>query len=288
MPALVITLADWLHTLSPFAVRFTESFGPRWYGLSYLAGFVVAYLVLRWLAGRGLTTIPRERAADVILAIVVGTLIGGRLGYVLVYERDLLIQFTWSPPWWGLLAIQKGGMASHGGMAGLVCAAWWVSRGFKDRPAQAGEPLSPGRTGKSPFLHVMDILGLLSPAGIFFGRLANFVNGELLGGVVAAPGEPGPWWAVRFPQELRAWHGIGNRDNRSHAPELLPSQQSALKDLIDSTLTPGDLVLPVREQWHAGLDRVLEAPARHAATLRTLVSARHPPARAHSRCQHGQ
>ena len=90
-------LAAWLHDLSPFIVRFSPDFGIRWYGMAYATSFLLAWLMLRWLAARGATAIPRERAGDVILYGVAGVVLGGRLGYVLIYQQSLLWTFTSSP-----------------------------------------------------------------------------------------------------------------------------------------------------------------------------------------------
>src|SRR3954467_9215133 len=167
------TLAAWVHDLSPFVLKFSDDFGIRWYGLSYAASFLIAWLLLRWLASRGATSIPRERAGDVILMGVAGVVIGGRLGYVFFYQPALLWTFSHTPPWWGVLAINQGGMASHGGMIGVITAAWLVSRGFKTPDGQ--------RVGRTSMLAVLDTFALLTPSGLLLGRLANFVNGELLG-----------------------------------------------------------------------------------------------------------
>ncbi|MGQ0627802.1 MAG: prolipoprotein diacylglyceryl transferase [Phycisphaerales bacterium] len=279
MPA---TLADTLHTLSPFAVRFSESFGVRWYGLSYVAGFIFAYFIIRAFARRALTPIPFDRVGDAMFTIVLGVLVGGRLGYVLVYQRGLLTDFSSAFPYWGLLALNQGGMASHGAMVGLILAAWRVSRGFAPLdPAGRAIPGAP-RVGQTSLLHVMDLLALVSPFGVFLGRIANFINGELLGKIVAAPAAPGstsssaPWWAVRFPQELEGWRAYGVRAPDSHAPPLSAEQQLALKDLVESSLTAQDRLLPIERQWGAGLHNVLESAGNHQAALRALVSARHP------------
>lgn len=186
-------LGGWLHDLSPIAWQITQGFSLRWYGLSYLMGFVAAYLLLKFLAKRDATAIPSERALDAILTLVVGVVVGGRLGYVLLYEPRLLGLID-GFPFWGVLAVNNGGMASHGGIVGVIAAAWWLSRGFKE---ESGE-----RVGRCPPLHAMDVCALIAPAGLLFGRLANFVNGELLGKIIAGPGESAPWWAVRYPQEI--------------------------------------------------------------------------------------
>lgn len=239
------TLAAWTHDLSPFALEFSPGVGLRWYGLAYLAGFVIAWWLIRSLARRGLVRIPTERAADVIFTVILGVLIGGRLGYVLIYDRSLLWDFSASPPWWGLLAINRGGMASHGAFVGLVAASWWAARAHR-----------------TSTLHVMDVLALVGLPGVFLGRLANFVNGELLGRVVAAPGEPAPWWAVRFPSELL----------EGHAPALTPAQESQLLALLQR-VAPGR---PYGEAARLLIRDIQNGAADLARELTPLLAARHP------------
>lgn len=279
-------LAAWLHDLSPFAIRFTDTFGVRWYGLSYVAAFVIGWLILRGLGRRGLTAIPPDRAGDAMMIVVLGTVLGGRLGYVLLgYDFPLLYTFTSDPPWWGLLAINKGGMASHGGMIGLIIAAWWISRGFRaDTPAAD----APGRIGRCGLLHVMDVLALMAPPGLLLGRLANFVNGELLGAIVSPPGKPGPWWTVQFPQELRGWVRPGVMDAHSHTPALDGDQRRALWDLVLDAYAHAGVAKGQTEAilwaggreadiaWQHGIDLVIEQASRHRAVLETILASRHP------------
>ena len=240
-------LGAWLHDLDPFVVRFTDGFGVRWYGLSYVAGFIAAWLVLKALARRGLILVRPKRIADLILWVIVGTLAGGRLGYVLFYNPPLLWEFRGSAPWWGVLAIHEGGMASHGGMIGVILACAFFAR-----------------AERVPRLHVMDCMALVAPIGICFGRIANFINGELLGRIVAPPGEPAPWWAVKYPQEL-----LEGRQ----APALTPEQLSELAQLLAEAAGPGHVD-------RTGVQRVLDAlhagDAEVARRLEPLISARHP------------
>lgn len=246
----------WVHDLSPWVLRISESFGIRWYGVSYVAGFAAGWLLLRMLAQRGLVRIPADRVLDAILILVAGVLVGGRLGYCLVYRPELLVDFSGSFPFWGVLQLTKGGMASHGGIVGVIIAAWWVSRGFK---TESGE-----RVGTCPVLHVTDAVALVGPIGLGLGRLANFINGELLGKIVARPGERGPWWSVRFPQELLS----------GHAPELTAAQQAELSRLvIVNRLGPNEPDALVIERL---IERVQAGSVETAAQLEPLLSARHP------------
>ncbi len=242
----MLTLAAWLHDWSPFAIRLTETFGVRWYGLSYVAGFIAAWMILRALAARNFILVKHETVGDLIFAVVLGTLLGGRLGYCLVYRPELFIDFRTTFPFWGALALTEGGMASHGGMIGITVACLWFARKHR-----------------IPGLHVMDGLALVAPIGIFLGRLANFVNGELLGKIVAMPGEPAPWWAVKFPQELL----------ESHAPALTDDQSLRLTELAARVAHEGD------DQWaaiHRLIDAVQAGNREIIADLAPLISARHP------------
>ena len=175
-------LAAWFHDIGPYVF---PGLGIRWYGVSYLLGFVVAWFLLLKLARRRLVLIPHERVDTLIMAVIIGVIAGGRLGYVLFYRPSLLWTGVDGFPWWGLLAINEGGMASHGGILGVILACLWYAR-----------------REKIPFLHIGDVAAALAPFGLLFGRLANFINGELLGVVIAQPGQPAPWWTVKFPQEL--------------------------------------------------------------------------------------
>lgn len=176
----------WIHDLSPFLVEFSDGVGLRWYGLSYIAGFGVGWLLLRWLAGSARTTLRPEMVSDLLLSCVVGVLVGGRLGYVAFYDPSLLWTFDAGPPWWGLLALQKGGMASHGGLIGVCIAAWMFAR----------------RWGLHP-RHVLDGLAVAGTPGLFFGRTANFINGELWGRPMSAAAQADPpWYAMKYPEEL--------------------------------------------------------------------------------------
>lgn len=236
------TLGVWVHDLDPVVVHLWGDFAIRWYGLAYIAGFLLAYLLLRMLAKRHLLQIPYDAIPDLMLAVMIGTLVGGRLGYVLIYDPQLLMTFDKSPPWWGLLAINRGGMASHGGMVGIVLGALWFARKYK-----------------APALHTLDALALVAPIGIFFGRMANFVNGELLGRIVRlGAGEPPPWWAIKYPQELV--------ERREEALSMMSvEQRMALENL---------------ESMYGGPEMLVGEVRRGNGVVRTqlepLLNARHP------------
>ena len=145
----------------------------RWYGLMYLVAFAAGVLLGRWRARTrpdlGWTT---QQVDDVLFYIVLGVILGGRLGYVVFYKagyyfsHPIEIFFVW-----------QGGMSFHGGFLGVLVAMILFAR----------------RTGK-PWLGLMDFVAPLIPPGLASGRLGNFINGELVGRVTDVP------WAMVFPQ----------------------------------------------------------------------------------------
>jgi len=163
--------AYWVHDLSPFLIRFGENAGIRYYGLAYVLGFLGgAWLLLRYdRAGRSL--LPTARIGDFMFLIVVGVFLGGRLGFFLLYQPEVFFRDPLQ-----LLRVWEGGMASHGGFAGVALAIAWFAR------AQ-----------KIPFLHLSDLIASVTALGLMLGRIANFINGELWGKPTAFR------WAVVFP-----------------------------------------------------------------------------------------
>ena len=187
-------LADaYIHQLSPFAIQLTESFGLRWYGLAYIAGFIVGWWFIRWMAKTDRSPLAPDQAGDLLFAGVLGVLFGGRIGYAIFYDPHLFTGFSSAFPWWDLLAINRGGMASHGGIIGVLFAfiIW-------------------GRKHKVPVMHLADLASVGGTVGLFFGRVANFINGELLGKKIPNQTEA-PWWSVKYPTEItEVW--VNNTD----------------------------------------------------------------------------
>jgi phosphatidylglycerol:prolipoprotein diacylglycerol transferase len=187
-------LADsYLHTLNPFVIRFTSDWGIRWYGLAYAVGFLIGWRMVRWVSRRRWSPIPTQKVGDLMFAVILGVLLGGRLGYALLYEQHLFCGFSTSFPFWDLLAINKGGMASHGGMIGVILAIWLF-----------------GARNKIPILHMIDVGAMASTPGLFLGRIANFINAELWGKALPASMQANPpWWSIKYPQEIKeSWRAL--------------------------------------------------------------------------------
>lgn len=163
--------AYWIHTWDPFLVRFTETIGIRYYGLAYVLGFVgAAWIMLRY-ARKGRTLLSESQVSDLMVAMVIGVVIGGRLGYFLLYHFSELVANPLV-----VFAVWGGGMAFHGGLIGVAVAIAWTAY-----------------RRKVPFLHVCDVVASVASLGLLLGRIANFINGELWGRVTDVP------WAVIFP-----------------------------------------------------------------------------------------
>lgn len=183
-------LAVFVHNLSPVAFHLGDLFAVRWYGLSYLAGFLAGYWMVKLAISRGKSTLAPQAVGDMTTTLAIGAVLGGRLGYCIFYKPALLIEFIpvtifgFKLPLWGALAIHQGGMSAHGGIIGVIAATAWFA----------------WRNGHT-FSHLIDLAAFGTPLGLFFGRLANFVNGELLG----RPCDPSFPLAWKFPQEMLTW-----------------------------------------------------------------------------------
>lgn len=178
------TLADiYIHHIDPIIVSLPHTpLAVRWYGLAYVAGFVLGYLVLLQLAKRHLYCVEPQKLQDFITIVCLfGVLVGGRLGEFFFYwlpEHGLTGLL--SDPLW-VLRVWEGGMASHGGILAVLVVA--IIYSYRHKLSLAA---------------VCDGLAIVCPIGLFFGRLANFINGELYGRA-CSPDNP---LAVRFPQEI--------------------------------------------------------------------------------------
>lgn len=232
--------ATYVHNLDPIALPIYGGVALRWYGIAYLLGFVAGFLLLRSFARRGLWVLKPEKTGDFIAAAALfGVFLGGRVGYILFYHLP--------KAGWGSLAqdpllvfrVWEGGMASHGGILGLVIFTWFYAR--KEKVTWTG---------------LGDGLCVVAPLGLFFGRMANFVNGELYGRVAQ-----GVSWAVKFPLTLVD----------ANAPEY-----DRFNDAVAAAVQVEPKLAPIYE----GLEVVSnqDFPAQKSAVFEALLNAnRHSP-----------
>ncbi|BCV41817.1 prolipoprotein diacylglyceryl transferase [Shewanella algae] len=159
-------------SFGPFEL-FGQTFEPalRWYGFMYLLGFLAAMILLNRMADRSKGGWSREQVSDLLFYAFLGVILGGRIGYVLVYHLDFFI----ADPLY-LFKISEGGMSFHGGLMGVILAMLYIA--WKQ---------------KRSFFAVADMVAPVVPIGLGAGRLGNFINGELWGRVTDVP------WAIVFP-----------------------------------------------------------------------------------------
>ncbi|MFN4059555.1 MAG: prolipoprotein diacylglyceryl transferase [Paracoccus hibiscisoli] len=148
----------------------------RWYALAYLAGLILGWRLIVAMMRRpalwgGTPPTTPDRVDDLLTWVILGVILGGRLGFVLFYEPAYYLA---NPA--QILQVWQGGMSFHGGFAGVIVATWAWAR----------------RQGV-PVLRLADAMAVVAPIGILFGRLANFINAELWGRPTDLP------WGVIFP-----------------------------------------------------------------------------------------
>lgn len=166
---MLFTLA--FPVIDPVAVAIGP-FAVRWYALAYIAGLVIGWRWAMRIAGRPGSLITPEQIDGFLLWATLGVVLGGRLGYVLFYNFSYYIQHPVE-----IFAVWQGGMSFHGGMLGVIFAMLLYCR-----------------LSGIHFLGFTDTIACVAPVGLFFGRIANFINGELWGRVA-----PDFAWAMVFP-----------------------------------------------------------------------------------------
>ena len=221
-----------LFSAGPFTVR--------WYGIAYVAGFVCAALLIWRLAKRWRIRVDADALLTIMFCVIIGVVAGGRLGYVLFYGNGL--EFYLQNPL-EVLAFNHGGMSFHGGLVGALLAG-----------------IAAAKMTGIPYLTLADLGCVAAPIGLFFGRLANFVNGELWGGrgLHAAPPLP----ALR-----------GAAGGRAHLRRAVPALAQA--PAASARHVPGRVPYYVRL---LSVRHRISAPARCAARIPVGRLADHGPA----------
>ena len=157
-----------INNFDPVAIEIL-SLEIRWYSLSYIIGILIGwYLAKKFFVSKNIY----HRFDDYITFVIIGLILGGRLGYVLFYNLNFYINNPID-----ILKLWQGGMSFHGGVLGIIIASIIFAKKNDDN-----------------IFEYLDVVALVSPIGIFFGRIANFINSELYGSITNVP------WAVTFVQ----------------------------------------------------------------------------------------
>jgi len=185
----------WTHDLSPFLWQFPvpyDDWGPggiRWYGIAYLLGFITAGIILRIAWKRGKSPYDPDQVMNLMTFQILGVLVGGRIGYALLYQGSKFLDDPMI-----ILRVWEGGMASHGGFIGVCVATLWYAKQSKQSPYPIG-----------------DLIVSIVPPGLFFGRIANFINGELWGKTTEVS------WGVLFPKAPDFFLGIARHPSQIYS-----------------------------------------------------------------------
>ena len=156
-----------INNFDPVAIEIF-SLEIRWYSLSYIAGILIGWLLAKNLFIKDKSI--KDKIDDYITYLIVGLILGGRIGYILFYNLNYYLENILD-----MFKIWQGGMSFHGGLIGIIIASYLFSKKYKDNA-----------------FRYLDIIALVAPIGIFFGRIANFINSELYGHETYVP------WAVQF------------------------------------------------------------------------------------------
>jgi phosphatidylglycerol:prolipoprotein diacylglycerol transferase len=166
----------------------------RWYGLMYVLAFTVGYAIFRWLQKSGYLRISAADVSNYIIVGVLGTFLGGRIGYLLFYQFDELFlhgKLSLGERLWKMVSVWEGGMSFHGGVFGVTFAVLAFSLWKKHN-----------------FWNIMDGSAHIVPLGVALVRVGNFINGELYGRTINYPDgtpifkvEDLPWYAMKFPTD---------------------------------------------------------------------------------------
>ncbi len=139
-----------------FSISFIEI---RWYSLAYICGFIIGLFLIKKLNDSKGNIVSNKKLDNFLVWAVFGVIIGGRFGYVLFYQTELFLQ---KPLY--LFEIWNGGMSFHGGLIGIIFSIYFFCR-----------------ANNIKFFYISDLVSVVAPIGIFFGRIANFINTELIG-----------------------------------------------------------------------------------------------------------
>ena len=220
-------MTHYIHNINPIVLELPGPLAVRWYGISYLLGFVTAILLLRGWSKKGEFEVPVPEVSNfVVMLALFGVFLGGRIGHILLYSFDSFL----ADPLLYVFKVWEGGMASHGGLVGVILFMLWYAKKHNHS-----------------FWNLTDNMACTASLGFAFGRLANFINGELWGRVSNVK------WAVVFPLEKGLSYGeydVPMIEEMVAAGQLLPRHPSQLyQSFAEGFLVFGIMLLLRRTKW---------------------------------------
>jgi phosphatidylglycerol:prolipoprotein diacylglycerol transferase len=212
-------LCYYLHNLDPFIFRLWDNIGPRWYGMAYVLAFICGFALLSRFSKRGYLDLSQSAVGDFVTWVALfGVMVGGRLGYILFYKSEMLREPL------SILRVWEGGMSSHGGILGVVLFSLYYARRHKISWTNLG-----------------DNLVVAVPIGLFLGRCANFINGELYGRAANVS------WAMQFPSELLDPANAAEADHALAACRQIDPSLNSVEAIIEAVRTNPRIATALRE-----------------------------------------
>lgn len=215
-------MQHYIHNINPVILHLGGPLSIRWYGISYLLGFVAAILLLRRWSKKGEFEVPVGEVSNFVVTLAFfGVFLGGRIGYVLLYGFSHFL----ADPFY-LFRVWEGGMASHGGMIGVLLFLLWYAKKHHHS-----------------FWNLADNMVCTASLGFAFGRIANFINGELWGRVTDVS------WGVIFPQVMNLQYGEYTLEEirAMNLPSRHPSQ--LYQAFAEGFLVVGIMLLLRKTKW---------------------------------------
>ena len=243
--------------VSPFLWRISDSFGVQWNGLSLMLTILISLVFVSWMVFRQRAELAPRMVGDFVLIAAIGALIGARLGYCLFFSPDLFIKFRAEFPFWGVLAVNEGGMSSLGGVLGgfVACTLYAIQTGVSR-------------------LYLYDLMAITAPIGFFLGRIASFMSGELLGREADAQVP----FAFKFPTEIFQWPETSFQKLNEMTPvvEKVGVEAEQWKNLLSQYSSDATAQASVQDTLNKVIEALQSGSSEVARLLEPLLVVRHP------------
>jgi phosphatidylglycerol:prolipoprotein diacylglycerol transferase len=253
----MLVLLAMVHQFSSFIFEVTPGFGLQWYGTALFFIFVCSYLLVRWMASRQRNLLPKAQVLDFVLVLLFSSAVGARLGYAVFYEPNLFMMFKAEFPFWGLFALNEGGLSVHGAILGVFLGCILFAARFGIGPS-----------------YLFDLASIVGALALLLGRSASFFAGELWGRVAPASFA----WSVKYPQEIMQWPTI-NFEKLAGLSEVAATVGVAREDFlaqIDSYRTGLEAQFTLLQTLQKIVKAALSGQGQVLSQVEPLLTARYP------------